>query len=60
MEFNFTVSGRAVKFKSVNYMEIYLTTAMTSSMKLGFIKLNPSTFNLNDLEVNCKIFVLMV
>ena len=43
MEFNFklTVSGRTVKLKSVNWMEIYYTTAMTSSTKLGVIIFMP-------------------
>ena len=43
MEFNFTVSGRTVKLKSVNclVMEIYYTAnAMTLSMKLGYRKVN--------------------
>ena len=38
IEFNFTVSGTTVKLISVNCMEIYYTIAVTSSMKLGFIK----------------------
>ena len=50
MEFNFygfMVSGRTVKLKSVNCMEIYYTTAMTSSTKMGFIKLKSVNFQSN-------------
>ena len=33
MEFNFTVNGRTVKLKSINWMEIYyIAIAMTSRM----------------------------
>ena len=48
------VSGRTIKLKSINWMEIYYTIATTSNMNLSFIKL---TFNLNDLEANRKRFV---
>ena len=47
-------TGRALKLKSVNYMEIYYTTAMTSNTNLGFVKL---IFNLNDLETKRKIIL---
>ena len=32
--YGFMVSGRTIKLKSVNYMEIYYTTAMKSSIKI--------------------------
>ena len=48
------VSGRTIKLKSINWMEIYHTIAMTSNTNLSFIKL---TFNLNNLEANRKRFV---
>ena len=47
MECNFMVSGsgRTLKLlKSINCMEMYYTTAMTSNMKLDFIKLNSINF----------------
>ena len=50
MEFNFTVSGRAIKLKSRRELD------MTSGTKMGFHP-SLSTFYLNDLEANCKIFV---
>ena len=59
MEFNFfifTVSGRTVKLKSINCVKIHCITAMTSSTKLGFVKL--TTLNLKDLEANRKILLL--
>ena len=59
MEFNFygfMVSGRTVKLKSINCVEIYYITAMTSNTKLGFVKL--TTLNLKDLEANRKILLL--
>ena len=34
----FMLSGRTIKLKFINWMEIYYTIAMTSSTKLGFIK----------------------
>ena len=43
MEFNFTVLqlvvARTLKLKSVNCMEIYYTTAMTSEHKTGLRKI---------------------
>ena len=52
--YGFMVSGRTIKLKSINWMEIYYTIATTSNTNLSFIKL---TFNLNHLEANRKRFV---
>ena len=48
------VSGRTVKLKSVNCMEIYYAITMTLSMKLGFVKLKSINFYL---EANRKILL---
>ena len=53
MEFNFMVSGRSVKLKSINYgLKSTLDITMTLRTKVGLCKIKiPSTFHPNKLEV---------
>ena len=50
MEFNFTVSDKIIKLKSVNF--VYYCHDM------GFVKLKFTNFYLNDLEANGKTLLL--